>query len=190
MEFAFHEILGSTLFPGGAPPPGLLEEAKKRYDYPAILKATARSIEDYRASYRKAIEEFESQPGIRLEIGFSYRSLNRSRSSAGKRWVVDEGGASYCSLYRVYTLKNDDLSLQVKGKGLLEKDDWDRKTKRVAFFVPVLAAFRLDDRDADDLVSGIREFKTLEAKGDDFTLVCRKGGRISRDGRTVVIELP
>lgn len=188
-EFAFHEILEKALFSEGIPAPKLLEEAKKRYGFPAVLEATTRSIEDYRADYQKAIGEFESQPGIRIEIGFSYRSLNRSRSSAGKRWVVDDGGASYCSLYRVYTLKNDDLSLQVKGQGVLEKDDWDRKTKRTVFFIPALAGLRLDDRDADDFVSGTREFKTLEAKGDEFTFLSRKGGRMIRDGRTVVIEL-
>ena len=53
-------------------------------------------------------------------------------------------GLSLGQTYRVFTLKNDVLTLETRENGVLENDDWDAKKKRVAFFAPEVTALTID----------------------------------------------
>lgn len=188
-DFAFHKILANALPPDGRSGPALLEVAKRRYGYETILAATNDAISKYKEGFEQALKAFESQPGIRVEIGFSYKSLSRSRVGAGKKWVVDDGAMSLGQTFRVFTLKNDDLAIETQENGVLEKDDWGGKKKRAAFFVPEITSLLIDGaaRSLEPSVSG--EFKTLEMQGPDFAIRVKTPGALVVSDRAVTVFL-
>lgn len=188
-DFVFHEILERALPPDGPPDSALLEEAKRRYGYEEILANTKGSIASYKEGFEQALTVFESQAGIRVEIAFAYKSLSRSRVGAGRKWVMDEGAKTLGQTYRVFTLKNDDLTVESRENGVLENDDWDRKDKRVALFVPEITTLRIDGaaRNMDPAVSG--EFGTLDLAGPNFFISVKTPGTIVGSGRAVKVTL-
>jgi hypothetical protein len=188
-DFAFHELLAKALPPGGRPAPALLEEVKGRYGYDTILAATTESVSAYKEGFRQALESFESQPGIRLEISFSYRSLSRSRVGAGRKWVMDDGAMTLCPTFRVFTLKNDNLTVETRENGVLENDDWDRKKKRVVFYVPEITSLRIDGAAQSPGTSVSGEFRTLELLGPAFAVKVKAAGAIDISGRRAAVSL-
>jgi len=188
-DFAFHDVLAGGLPPDGRSGPALVEEVKRRYGYEDILAATHAAIAAYKQDFAQALGAFEAQPGIRVEIGFSYRSLSRSRVGAGRKWVLDAGAISLGQMYRVFTLKNDVLTLETRENGVLENDDWDGKKKRVAFFAPEGTALTIDGTAIGLAPFPSREFKTLDLAGPDFSVSVKGPGEILVSGRTVKVTL-
>ena len=188
-DFAFHDVLSNGLSPAGRSAPALVEEVKHRYGYEEILRATNESIAGYKEGFRQALETFESQPGIRIEISFSYRSLSRSRVGAGRKWVIDDGAVTLGRTFRVFTLKNDDLSVETRGNGVLENDDWSGKKKRAAFFVPEITTLTIDGVAQKLEPSLSRGFKTLELTGPNFAVSVRTPGVLAVSGRAVIVSL-
>jgi hypothetical protein len=189
-DFAFHELFARTAVRPGQSQGALLAEAKKRYDFDRILAATRASIDAYRGEFQKALGQFESQTGSRVEISFSYRGLSRSRVGLEKRWVMDDGAVSLGTRYRTYALKNDELNLQVQDSGILEKDDWDGKKKEVIFYSSEITVLRLDGSPLDPAVPRAREFKELEVEGRGFVFKTRQAGTLALSAETITIKLP
>jgi hypothetical protein len=188
-DFAFHKLISEKIGPGRKRPDEMIAAAKGLYGYDRIAAAAQKLIEDYNQDYLLDLEAFEKQPLDRLEIEFTYRSVSRSRNSLGKTWLVDQGSKSLCSRYRVYTLKNADLSLQVQEAGVYEENDWDAKRKRVVFYVPAVQSIVLDGRPVGQGEVLSDPFQTLEVKGPSMGLNILKPGTITRKGRTVAIKV-
>jgi hypothetical protein len=188
-DFVFHKILAKALPPDAPSGPALLEEAKRRYGYDEILAATNESIAAYKEDFREALGTFESQPGIRVELSFSYRSLSRSRVGAGRKWVIDDGAMTLGQTFRVFTLKNDKLAVETRENGVLENDDWSGKKKRVAFFVPEITSLTIDGAAQSLEPTPLREFKTLELLGPNFSVRVKTPGAIVISDRAVKISL-
>jgi hypothetical protein len=142
--FTFHGWLGDKQGLKAEDLPVLLRKAEADYDYPAILQSASRLIAGYRSGFETDLAAFEAQPGTRVEVGFRYRSISRSRSSQGRSWVVDDGGRTLMTRARVYSLKMGGFVLQVKESPVLEGNDWDAKDKRVAVFTPEPPVVGLD----------------------------------------------
>ena len=188
-DFAFHDVLAAGSAPDGRSGPALVEELKRRYGYEGILAATRAAIAAYKRDFDEALGAFEAQPGIRVEIGFSYRSLSRSRVGAGRKWVLDAGAVSLGRTYRVFTLKNDVLTLETKDNGVLEHDDWDARRKQAAFFAPEITVLAIDGEAGAFAPSLSREFKTLDLAGPNFAISVKRSGAILVSGRTVKVKL-
>jgi hypothetical protein len=188
-EFAFHLLLSKSLGAAEVPAEKLVARAKETYGYDKILKATGKLIAEYQEGFSREFEEFNRQPSEKLEIEFSYRGISRSRGSLGKTWLVDNGSKSLCRCYRVYTLKNADLLLQVQDAGVYEENDWDTKHKKVVFYVPSIDSVALDGETVGMDKDFSRPFRELEIKGPSAKLEINKPGTISRKGRTIAIKL-
>ncbi len=188
-DFAFHDVLAKALPPDGRSGPALLEEVKRRYGYEAILAATQDAISSYKEGFQQALKAFESQPGIRVEISFAYKSLSRSRVGAGRKWVIDDGAMTLGQTFRVFTLKNDDLAVETQENGVLENDDWDAKKKRVAFYVPEITSLRIDGESRSLVPSSSGKFRMLELLGPDFAVRVKTAGAIAISDRAVTLSL-
>jgi hypothetical protein len=188
-EFAFHLLLSKSLGASEVPAEGLVARAKETYGYENILKATGKLIGEYQEGFSREFEAFNRQPLERLEVEFSYRGISRSRGSLGKTWLVDNGSKSLCRRYRVYTLKNADLLLQIQDAGVYEENDWDAKHKKVVFYVPSIESLALNGETVGKGKDISGPFRELEIKGPSVKLEITKPGTISRKGRTIAIKI-
>jgi hypothetical protein len=166
-----------------------VEIAKKNYDYDKIVSATDNSIKEYLDGYHKEFEEFENQSGYRIEVVISSRSMSRSRISKAKKWIVNKGSKSLCNNYQVYTLKNNDLILQVHDSGLFEQNDWDSRIKNVVFFSPEISSFSLNGSSTKFTEDLFYQFETIEVLGENFKFSYSKKGTIKVTNKSVIINL-
>jgi hypothetical protein len=188
-EFAFHLLLSPRLGAEEKPAQELVARAKETYGYETILKATDRQIAEYLEGFSREFESFNRQPQEKLEFEFSYRGISRSRNSLGKTWLVDDGSKSLCRRYRVYTLKNADLLLQVQEAGVYEENDWEAKHKKVAFYFPSLESIVLDGATVKPGEELSRSFRTLEIRGPSMRLTVTKPGTITRKDRVTTVKI-
>ena len=171
--------------------PVLLQAAKDACGYGKVLAATDALIRDYRAGYAAELKAFEDQTGYRFEIDLSSQNLRRSRSSTARKWLVDRGATELRNHFDVYTLQSaadETFLLQVKDTGVLERNAWAAKTKKIAFFVENAPAVTVDGAELD-IKDGSAEFQTLEIAGDKLTLDCIRPGTIAKTGKKFVITL-
>jgi hypothetical protein len=187
--FAFHRLISAKIGPGEKRSDELIAEAKENYGYDKIAAATDRLIAEYHEGYLGELKAFEGQPGERLEVELTYRSITRGRNSLGRTWLIDNGSKSLGSRYLVYTLKNADLTLQVHETGVYEENDWDAKRKKVVFYVPAIQSVTLDGTPVDLAETSSRPFRTLEVTGPALSLSITKPGTITRKGKTTAISL-
>jgi hypothetical protein len=188
-EFAFHLLLAKSLGAVETPAVELVTRAKEIYGYENILSATGRLIDDYREGFSREFEAFHRQPLEKVELEFSYRGISRSRNSLDKTWLVDDGSKSLCRRYRVYTLKNADLLLQVKEAGVYEENDWEGKHKKVVFHTPSIESIALDKAMIRPGEALSHPFRTLEIAGPSLKLTVTKPGTITRKERVTVIRI-
>jgi hypothetical protein len=188
-EFAFHQVLFRRPDAAETPAAELVARARKTYGYEQIMKATGKLIDEYREGFSREFESFNRQPLEKLELEFSYRGISRSRNSLAKTWLVDDGSKSLCRRYRVYTLKNADLSLQVQEAGVYEENDWEAKHKKVVFYVPSIESIALDGAMVKPVEGPTRPFRTLEIKGPSMRLTVTKPGTITRNERVIIIKI-
>jgi len=167
----------------------LLETAKKKYDYDAILSSSDSLVTTYVDGYKDAMREFESQPGYRVEISLGSNGVMRSRSSRARKWVVDKGSKEFCPDFNIYTLKTDSLYLQVDESGLLEENDWDKRIKTVIFYTPESISISLDDQPVKADIGRNYEFRKIEISGDNLKLEYSGHGSIDRGDMLIKIDL-
>jgi hypothetical protein len=171
---------------------GLLNKAKKNYDYEQVLASTDKLIQEYTEGYNKDLASFEAQKGYRIEIDLISKNLSRSSSSSAKRWVVDQGTKSLRNPYDVYVLKsilNTDMLLEVHDAGLLEENDWDARTKKVVFFIPEITSIALDGMPLKPVEGTPYQFKNIEVVGENFKFSYGKEGTITIANHKVGINL-
>ncbi len=188
-EFAFHKLLSQKLGAADAPPEKIVARAKKAYGYENILKAAGQLIDEYRDGFSREFESFDRQSTQKVELEFSYRGISRSRSSLGRTWLVDDGSKSLCRRYRVYTLKNENLSLQVQEAGVYEENGWDAKHKKVIFYTPSIESITLDGAIVEPGKALSLTFRTLEIKGPSVRLTVTKPGTITRKDRLTAVRI-
>ncbi len=188
-EFAFHLLLSPRLGAAETLAEELVARAKETYGYENILKATDRQIIEYREGFSREFESFNRQPQEKLELEFSYRGISRSRNSLGKTWLVDDGSKSLCRSYRVYTLKNADLLLQVQEAGVYEENDWEAKHKKVVFYFPAVESIALDGAMVKPGENLSRSFRTLEIIGPSMRLTVTKPGTLTRKDRVTSVKI-
>jgi hypothetical protein len=171
--------------------PMLLQSAKDTYGYQKILAATDALLRDYQAGYAAELEAFEAQTGYRIEIEMSARDLRRSRSSSARKWLLERGAIELRGHFDVYTLESaedETFLLQVKDTGILEKNVWAAKTKKVAFFVKNAPSVTVDGVELA-IKDGSAAFQTLEIAADNLKLDCVRPGTIAAVGKKFVITL-
>jgi hypothetical protein len=132
-------------------------------------------------------QAFEKQPLERVEIEFTYRSISRSRHTLEKTWLVDNGSKSLCRLYRVYTLKNPDLTLEIHDAGVYEENDWEAKRKKIVFYVPSIQSVVRDGEQGEPGKAPSGAFQTLEIRGPSLRLTVSKPGMATRKGQRVSV---
>ncbi len=168
----------------------LVEKAKQQYEFAKIVAATKRQIDSYNGGYREAMQAFESQRGTRFEFRISMVGrVERSRVSAGTKWAADGGRQSLCEKYRTYVLSSKDLRLQVKRTGVLETDDWDKKTRSAVCYASGDAAIAIDGETVslDDEVK--RDFSRLTVRAGNVEFECSVPGAIGRHGNRITVDI-
>jgi|GEM_PF-808145 len=188
-EFTFEQLFSQSLGLDKEELSDLLNKAKKKYGYDKILASTKELITEYRNGYKKDLKSFEAQKGLRIEIEFAYRGLSRSRSSTGKMWVMDNGAISFCKKFRVYTLKNEDLILQVHDAAVFEENEWDKKRKKVVFFMPEISSLSLDNKPFKVDEDFHRGFNNIEFVGKNLKFSYSKAGTITFSKNSLKVSL-
>jgi len=191
-EFTFAQLFKENLKVEENQLEGLLNKAKKNYDYEKVLASTDKLIQEYTEGYNKDLTSFEAQTGYRIEIELISKNLSRSSSSSAKRWIVDQGTKSLRNPYDVYVLKsilNTDLLLEVHDTGLFEENDWDARTKKVVFFVPEIDSISLDGKPTEFSENTLHQFKNIELLGKNLKFSYSKAGTMTIADHNVRISL-
>jgi len=166
-----------------------LERAKENYNYEEILTSTGILITGYIDGFNKALESFESKSGYRIAIDLDPNGVSRSRYSRSKKWVVDKGTRELCNHFNIYTLKNNDLLLQVHDTGLLEQNDWDKRIRKVVFFIPELRSIILDGEPVSLDDSAVFQFGSIEILGQNLKFSYSRAGNVTLEGNEVKVNL-
>jgi len=167
----------------------LLDKAKRNYDYEKILTSTEELIQEYTDGFNNELRSFEAQPGNRIEIILKSSGVLRSRSSREKKWLVERGTKELCNHFKIYTLKTDDLLLQVHDTGLLEENDWDKRIRKVVFFAPEISSVSLNGKPLKLSEDQPHQFDNIEIQGSNFELSCSRKGSITLAANRVEINL-
>jgi hypothetical protein len=171
-EFTYVELLRDITGYADADGAGLLEKAKTLYGFDSIVTATDSLIAAYQGEYAAAMSTFEDQQGTRLEITTPRSGVGRSRVTSRRKWLMDSGSQLLCLSYDVYALESEALLLQVTDAGVLEENDWGRKTRTVIVYSPGLQSLKLD---GEEVSVGLAEDETyslesIELETDNIVL--------------------
>lgn len=167
----------------------LFDNARANYNYEGILASSDTLVNEYVDGFKAALESFESQTGYRMEIDLKSNGVMRSRHSRSKKWVVDNGTRELCGHFNIYTLTKNELLLQVENTALLEQNDWDKKTKKVVFFIPEIASINLNGEPVKP-TDGIKyRFDKIEILGPNMKFSYSKSGTAIFEGNRVSINL-
>jgi hypothetical protein len=188
-QFTFQEILTDALGLQGNLPGELVDRTKDAYSFNVVLTSTNKIIAEYLEGFKKECTVFESQNGYRIQIDFIARSLSRSRVSREKKWLVDKGTQSLCSNYQVYTLKNNDLLLQIRNSAVRENNDWDSRKYSAIFFAPELPDIMMDGQNFTFVNNQPQPFQSLELSSANFKFTSSKPGTITLSGKQMTVRL-
>jgi hypothetical protein len=156
----------------------LVERAKNKYDYDAVLAATTQAAKEYELGFARELAAFESQGGVRLELVMPSSNLSRSRMSRAKKWLVDGGRSDLRSNFDVYTLRGKGWSFELHDAALLELNDWSERRKEVIIYDPAIDSAVIDGEPVSPLIPGATEFQSLELAGERFVLEAAEPGRL------------
>jgi hypothetical protein len=168
----------------------LRNEAERRYDLPRLKQRTQTLADAYVREAGDAIQAFEAQPGSRVEVQVPAAGTSRSRSSTGKRWVVDDGRRVFGSEFLAYTLRRPDheVFLTVERSAVLD-DLVSQGERRVAFFVPSVDSIRVDGAPLPVTAASDYRFQGLSIWGGGFSLDVRIPGTLSISAGRVAVRL-
>lgn len=167
----------------------LLKEAKNNYNYEDALVSTDELIQEYSDGYNEELKSFEAQPGYRIEIYLISSGVFRSRSSSAKKWIANKGTQELRNHYSIYTLKSNNILLQVHDTGVFEQNDWDAYRRKVVFFVPEITSISLDGNSLKPAAGTLYQFKNIEMLGKNFKFSYVKAGNIIITDDSVRINL-
>ena len=171
---------------------GYLLTAKKTYHYQKIYATAKNLIEEYTASYEKALDEFNNQQGKRIELTLSNNGLQRNRSSKNKKWIVENGRITLCLNYNLYILKyvmNNELLLEIHDKALIDENDWKTNTKKVVFSSDSISSIILDNKSVELTQDVKQKFKEIIIEGNDFNFEAKIEGNIFFSKNAIFINL-
>lgn len=191
-EVSFAGLLKVQLPVDSAQEPIYLREAKTEYRYPQLLASAKKLIAGYLAEYARALETFRSSEGTRIEVHLPTNGLQRFRSTKEKRWIVENGRTQLCLHYNLYSLKSvagDSVVLELRNRGLLEKNDWQKKQKTVIFYLTQRPKLILDGVPLRSIRSGRYLFKRLAMTSKHLRLRAGRGGTIVVDKDRIRVEL-
>lgn len=168
-------------------------KVKANYHYQDIYSTAKNLIDEYLTGYQKALENFNNQQGIRIEINLSNNNLRRFRSSKGKKWVMENGRITLCLNYNLYSLKSltdKKLLLEIHEKALFDENDWEKSIKKVVFFSDSVSSILIDDTSIELTQDIEQRFKKIKIEGDDYKLEADINGSISlnKDGMIINLE--
>jgi hypothetical protein len=188
-EFSYVELLRWRLAVDESALNGLLAQAKDGGVYDKIIAATNTQIEKYRNAFRDALAAFEAQPGQRLEVTLSTNGLGRSRVSAARKWLMDEGRRCLCAQYKVYVLTKAGLRLQVESSGLLELNDWKGRTRTAICYARAPMTLEVDGAPLAPEDGRPYRFGQISLRGGNVTFECSTPGTVLRSGNRLAIDL-
>jgi hypothetical protein len=188
-DFVFATLLRDGLDMDEAGFARLVEEAKRSFDFEAILRSTEKAIEAYTKEYLEELEAFESQPGFRVQMELESSNVSRSRTSRARRWTVQKGARCLCRHYEVYTLRGSDWSLDVHDAGLLEIEDWGAGLRTVVFYIPETPSIVLDSEFSASDLEAPRMFQSIEMGGANFRLESSRPGSVIIHSNTLKVSL-
>ena len=156
-----------------------VDKARTGYGYEDILAGADHLIGEYVSSYEEAREEFDNERGIKVQIQLPSSGVRRFRSTKEQKWVTEEGEVILYLHYNLYSLKSDNVVLEIHNKALLDESDWEQGTRTVTFFSQNISSVI-----ADASVYSLSEdfehsFDKIEVAGDDFTLQAEVEGNVS-----------
>lgn len=155
----------------------------------AALAATEAGARSYRQSFDEAMSAFDAAEGLRTAIRLEYRNVSRSRVSRAEKWVVDRGSRTLSANYEVYTLRRDDLLLEVHDRAVLEEDDWDARVKTVTCAVPGAVTMRIDGQEAVVDPGESLGFEEIVIVADGYSFRCTGPGRLAAQESALTIDL-
>jgi hypothetical protein len=188
-EFSYVELLQQRLAVDESALNELLAQAKTGGAYDKIIAATNTQIERYRNAFREALAAFEAQPGQRLEVTLSTNGLGRSRVSAARKWLMDEGRRCLCAQYKVYVLTKASLRLQAESSGLLELNDWEARTRTAICYARGPMTLEVDGTSLTPEDGRPYHFDRISLSGGNVTLKCSNPGTVLRSGNRLAIDL-
>jgi hypothetical protein len=188
-DFSFVGLFREKLAIDDSVVDALVDKAKSTAEYTEIVAATEDLIAEYHAGFEKELAKFESQGGQKLEISLRASGVRRSRSSTARKWLMGNGSRELRSHYRIYSLTDSDLLLQIHESGLLEQNNWDDRTRTVSFYVHEIDSVILDGM-AQVLAEGKEiRFRSLKIVADNLNFETSRPGTIFWDKSFITINL-
>ncbi len=169
-----------------------LDKAKVKYRYQEILAQGSDLIDNYFSSYIKAKDEFDRQQGIKVEIDLPNNGILRFRSTKSRKWIVENGKIILCLNYNLYSLKsmiNNNLVLEIHNKALSDENDWEKKRKKVVFFIRNFSDVIINDTPLSLTKDTEKSFDKIKLAGEDFKFEAESEGKINIYDNIIKIDL-
>jgi len=184
------DLLAASLSMQDARFASLRTEADRRYGLPGIQRRSQRLIDAYVREAAAAVRAFEAQPGYRVEVQLPAAGTSRSRSSTGKRWVMDAGRRVFGAEFLAYTLRRPGQAvfLAVERRPVLD-DLVAEGERRVTFYVPSVDSIRVDGAPGAFTPTDARRFDDLLIRGAGFSLEARVPGTLTLSANRIAVRL-
>ena len=164
-------------------------KAKKDYAFSTIRSASGNLINKYLAGYQHNLDSFNHQKGYRIEINLSFNGLTRSRFGTEKRWVMEKGRVILCKNYDLYLLKGKNISLEIRGKAVLEKNDWENRRRNVSVYTDKDVLVAIDGKHLRLSAPRNGSFRKIKISAAGFKLQVKQEGSFRFDGKVLKIYL-
>ena len=189
---AFHRLLTKALQIDSTNVFPLVQKAQHFFNFKRILERSRRLVDEYLSGYRKALAQFNNQPGVKVMVELPANGLQRFRSSKEKKWIIDQGALILCPKYNLYLLQpyqSGRFKLEVHNKALLDKSNFAQKSKTVVFFIPKLDSLQVDNEwlSPEKEISAV--FKSIVLSGRQFYFQANCGGKIIKSGKLISVKL-
>ncbi len=172
--------------------PQLLSQARAEFHYAKIEQAARQLTEHYLSEYRQALEKFNQQQGLCVEVEVSSNGLQRFRSTKDKKWLVENGKKQLALHYNLYALKSltgSRFELELKDCAVFEQNDWKKRRKKVIFYCADSPTVLADTVRIDLQTSVEKRFQTLRLNGARLKLQAEQSGKIVLKKNTLRIVL-
>ncbi|MHB2149700.1 hypothetical protein ACX8XP_11640 [Calditrichota bacterium LG25] len=157
-----------------------LKKTKADFNYSRIKTSAEKLIGQYFKEYQQALNKFNAQKGIRIEINLSGNGLQRFRSTREKKWVVEKGKKLLCLYYNLYSLKSNKngLLLEARDKAIFEQNDWETRKKKVIFYGAHVNNLTVDNVNVDIGKKQKMTFASIRLIGEHFKFHAEQRGKI------------
>lgn len=187
-DFSYLALLRERLALDEREPERLLARAKERHGYDQLKTVTIAQIEKYHAGFEEALATFERQTGLRVEVTLPTNGLGRSRTSLGRKWLMDAGRRTLCR-NQVYVLKRSDTRLEIRESLVLELNDWQARKRTAISFAHGAVEVTVDGKPVA-LEDGLeKRFERISLRADDVSVESSAPGTIRSLGGRLLVDL-